>query len=425
MPRARYKFSADAPLDVIKQHSIAKHEVLRSYLLSYFLTLVARNQEVMRLTLVDGFAGGGIYQHESTRDIVYGSPLIFLEAVQEAEMRINEGREKKVHLDAHFYFVERERPAFELLKATLQRRGYDVSDRSHIKLCQGTFDSHASSIIEAAVQRSPVSGRAIFFLDQYGYKEVPAPLIRSIFQRLPTAEVLLTFNVDSFVTYANDQHMDLLCQQLQIPDIFRGRTLKDFKANGRDFRLFIQSVLYQSLTQACGAKYYTPFFIRTTGHGDYWLLHLSQHPRARDVMTRVHWQKNNFIHYGGEGINMFQGLGYAADFDEQFTKQPRLGFCFDESAAAASVRRLTEQLPALIHAIPDGVVFKDLFSATCNSSPADSEKYKQALALLTKHKEIQIVADKGGGFRHSPSTIRDSDRIIVPRQRTLIFPPPR
>lgn len=89
---------------------------------------------------------------------------------------------------------------------------------------------------------------------------------------------------------------------------------------------------------------------------------------------------------------MFEGLGYAAEYDEHFTKQPRLAFCFDES------------------------------SATCNSSPADSEKYKQALAALAQHKEIQIVSNKGG-FRYSASTIKDSDRIIVPRQFTLILSP--
>jgi hypothetical protein len=102
--------------------------------------------------------------------------------------------------------------------------------------------------------------------------------------------------------------------------------------------MYIQSCLYQGLVEKCGAGYFTVFFIRTEGHGDYWLVHLSQHPRARDVMTRVHWAKNNnFIRYGGAGIEMFRALGYSANRDESFTKQSRLGFCFDDSAASASV----------------------------------------------------------------------------------------
>lgn len=163
------------------------------------------------------------------------------------------------------------------------------------------------------------------------------------------------------------------------------------------------------------------YFIRTTGHGDYWLVHLSQHPRARDVMTRVHWMKNNnFIHYGGAGIHMFRALGYSADRDESFTRQSSLGFCFDESAVAASVSTLMEQLPRLIHARPEGLSFGELFAATCNTSPADSAKYKAALAALAQHKEIQIVSTKGGR-RHSASTIVDGDRLVTSAQRSFGF----
>lgn len=46
----------------IEQHSIAKHEVLRAYLARYFETLASQPQiDNFRLTLVDGFAGGGLY----------------------------------------------------------------------------------------------------------------------------------------------------------------------------------------------------------------------------------------------------------------------------------------------------------------------------------------------------------------------------
>jgi three-Cys-motif partner protein len=420
MTRAPYKFAPGGPLAKIKQHSVVKLEVLRSYLLDFFLTLVAQRQEVMRVTLVDGFAGGGIYQHDASGETVLGSPLVFLQAVEEAEARINQSREKKVHLDAQYYFVEKEALAAQLLTATLRERGYDARFGQDIHLRTGVFDAYANEILTAAERHSPRVGRAIFFLDQYGYNQVPAPLIRSIFQHLPKAEVLLTFFVDAFSTFANDTFAARLSNQLGIPDILRGQSLDQIKANGKNFRLLIQSTLYQSLTESCGARFYTPFFIRTTGHGEYWLLHLSQHPRARDVMTRVHWGKNNFIHYGGAGIDMFQGLGYETKRDEDFTRQSNLGFCFDDSAAAASVQRLAEQLPAHIYAYPDGVRFGELFAITCNSSPADSEKYKQALATLSQHKEIQIVSDKGG-YRHSASTIKDSDLLILPRQTTLLL----
>src|SRR5690606_25595350 len=127
---------------------------------------------------------------------------------------------------------------------------------------------------------------SLFLLDQYGYTDVPFPLIRTILSQLPRSEIILTFAVDSLINYASDNSIatkDSL-NRLGIPDVLRGRSIEDIKKNESDFRLYIQSCLYRDLVEACGAPYYTLFFIRTSGHGDYWLVHLSQHHKARDVM---------------------------------------------------------------------------------------------------------------------------------------------
>ena len=98
--------------DVIQQHSIAKHRILESYLAAYFQTLVSSpNQDVLKLTLVDGFAGGGLYTHNDTRELVKGSPLICLNATKEADFLINKDRRKPVKLDVSYFFVEADRHA--------------------------------------------------------------------------------------------------------------------------------------------------------------------------------------------------------------------------------------------------------------------------------------------------------------------------
>ncbi len=423
MTRAPYDFQADGPLATVKQHSIAKHEVLRAYLVEYLQRLVSSpNQEELRVTLVDGFAGGGIYQHETTRQIVLGSPLVMLEAAKEAEFLINQGRTNPLVMNIDYFFVEVDGDAFSLLSKTLHAQGYNGRVGQDIKLINSRFDIAAPSIREFIDKKSPRSGRSIFFLDQYGYKEVPAPLIRSILQGHPTSEVILTFNVDSFINYASDKPVTTgLLQQIGIPDVLRGRTIEDIKSKETDFRLFIQSALYRDLVEACGARYYTLFFIRTEGHGDYWLVHLSQHPRARDVMTQVHWGKNNnFIHYGGAGIDMFQVLGYSADHDESFTGQSSLGFCFDDFAGEASTNTLMEQLPRIVFSHQSGISFGELFATTCNTTPADSGKYKEALARLVAQKEIEIVS-LDGSHRHKATTIGDKDQLIPSRQGNFGF----
>lgn len=317
----------DGP-DLIQQHSVAKHRILEAYLAAYFRTLVSSpNQDVLKLTLVDGFAGGGLYVHNDTREPVKGSPFIFLEATREAEFLINKDRRKPVHLQVDYFFTEADRHAHMHLDKVLREAGYGERIGNGIYIDHARFQDKADAIIEFIKRKSPRNGRSIFALDQYGYKEVPTHLLRKIFAALPSAEVILTFGVDSFMNFASDgdQVKDLL-NGLGIPDIFGGRSVEEIKASDRDWRLFLQSTLYRRLVENSGARHFTPFFIRNRGgHGDYWLIHMSQHHRARDVMTEVHWANNNyFIHYGGAGLDMFQMVGYDPVHDADYLQQSPL-----------------------------------------------------------------------------------------------------
>ena len=407
---------------VIKPHSVAKHEILRSYLVAYIRTLISSpHQEEFRLTLVDGFAGGGIYYHEKDRQNVPGSPLVMLEAVSEAQSLVNRGRPKKVQLLIDYFFIEPDRRAMAVLRRELIDRGYEKDIGITIHLVETTFQSQSAQVTEF-IKKKGRATRSIFLLDQYGYSEVPTTMINSLLRNLPGAEILLTFAVDSFLNFVGDHHSSKkLLKQIGVPGLFRGRSIKEIKQSEAHWRLYIQSCLYKDLVDACGARFYTPFFIRSTqGHGDYWLIHLSQRPRARDVMTRIHWEKNNlFIHYGGAGINMFHMLGYVPERDSACTGQMDL-FCFDDPAKKASVNMLTEQIPQLIYPDPEGMSFGELFATTCNSSPASADIYKEALAGLVQLKELEVVGHDGSQ-RRSASRIHDADQIVPPRQRHFLF----
>src|SRR6266496_4968423 len=76
-------------LPSLENHSQAKLDVLRTYVEDYIQILCTGNpgQDRFRLTLVDGFAGGGIYDGEKL-----GSPFVLLKAVKVAEARLNETR---------------------------------------------------------------------------------------------------------------------------------------------------------------------------------------------------------------------------------------------------------------------------------------------------------------------------------------------
>ena len=411
----------DGP-DLIQQHSVAKHRILQAYLAAYFRTLVSSpNQDVLRLTLVDGFAGGGLYVHNDTRETVKGSPFIFLEATREAEFVINKDRRKPVQLQVDYFFTEADHHAHLHLNKVLREAGYGDRIGNGIYLEHARFQDKADAIIAFIKKKSPKNGRSIFALDQYGYKEVPTQLLRKIFDALPSAEVILTFGVDSFMNFANDgdQMKDLL-DGLGIPDIFGGRSVDEIKSSDRDWRLFLQSTLYRRLVENCGARHFTPFFIRNRGgHGDYWLIHMSQHHRARDVMTEVHWANNNyFIHYGGAGLDMFQMVGYDPVHDASYLQQSPLGFEFDDVARRASIAALNEHIPRRVYADDTGISFGELFATTCNSSPASAQIYRDSIGQLLAEQIIEVVpAD--GGRRRSAAQIKATDQIIASNQRTL------
>lgn len=142
MAISQYRWDEGKPA-TIQQHSIAKHEVLREYLVAYLQTLVVSPaQDVLTVTLVDGFAGGGIYIHEDTRELVLGSPFVFLEAAKEAQALIALGRNKPLHWNLDYFFVEKSRNAHKLLTATLDERGYGDRIGKDIHLIRGAFENN-------------------------------------------------------------------------------------------------------------------------------------------------------------------------------------------------------------------------------------------------------------------------------------------
>lgn len=395
MAKGKHYDWRDGPAE-LDAHSLTKHEVLVGYLIRYFeqRTLKSRGMERFRLTLVDGFCGGGLYRIRGTSDIALGSPLRMLKAVEEAEFALNLDRPKRLELDVQYIFIDKDKHAIAHLEKVLRAEGYGSQLGQKIHLVCEEFGTAAASAMAVVSRHTPRAHRAIFFLDQYGYREVPAPLIRQIFTDLPNSEVVLTFHVSSFATYTNDEFAEHVSKALAIDirSALGGQSIETIKENDADWRRFIQGALYQALVSNCGARFFTPFFIRGQGggHGEYWLVHLSQHHRAQDVMKQVHWKlQNHSVHYGGAGLDMLapQTMGFRQEFDG--------GFQFDDVAEVATTSALVRQLALNIAARPGPVYIGELFSSTCNTSPATAGMYNQVLATLVAEKEIMITSEDG------------------------------
>jgi hypothetical protein len=279
--------------------------------------------------------------------------------------------------------------------------------------CRAVCDDAVSIVLGKSIK-----GRSIFILDQYGYGQVPFTQIRHIFNELPKAEIILTFGVDSLINYLSDSKASArILNRLELPAIFRGRTIDDIKSSELEWRFFMQSQLYRGLAERSGAAHDTPFFIRNTqGHGDYWLVHLSQHATARNEMTEVHWLlHNHFVHFGKPGLDMFQMPGFDHRAGGARSNQSEL-FLFNSGAREQSIAALMDDLARRVHASDEGIMFDTLFASTCNGTPATKEFYKLALEkLAVGQREIEIVG-VDGKRRRSANTIQASDTIRVTGQ---------
>ncbi|MYE86753.1 MAG: three-Cys-motif partner protein TcmP, partial [Gammaproteobacteria bacterium] len=186
----------------IEAHTDAKLRLLGAYLDRYFDVVCALpHMDVLRIALVDAFAGGGLYWREGSPRI--GSPLVMIDAVQRAVARINSGRRKPLRIEARFYFVDADASAMEHLKITLAATDMPQDMRESISLRSSTASDALPAIVRE-ISAWTRSGRSIFFLDQCGYTDVPNRDVRLIYQSLPKSEVVVTYNFGAIYDYMND-----------------------------------------------------------------------------------------------------------------------------------------------------------------------------------------------------------------------------
>ncbi len=424
MPVNHYEWSWGGPLPALLRHSEVKHSLLRDYLIDYFLTLVASpRQDKIQLTVVDGFCGGGRYISEAGIEMP-GSPVVILKAIEAAKTRVmtEQQRRKDIAFDVKLICIDKDRSAIAHLRHVLEQEGYGQRlATGAVELHVGAFSSMAGAVIAEVERRSPRSGRSLFVLDQYGYNQVPLPVLKQIFTALRQAEVVLTFNIDSLLNYLNQTNVARFERNTGMTNAVSAADM-DKHQRSPGWRVRVQASLYQRLTEGSGATYFTPFFVRPDkGHGDFWLLHLSKHWKARDVMTSAHWRHHNhFIHYGAAGFDMFS-TGYAARIDDE--DRPQVAFEFDDAARKASRNAMLDQIPAALAASPDGVRFKDFFVDRVNSTPVTETMFEEAVLALVREREVEVVGDNGS-LRHVRTALQADHVLRLPQQRSLILLPP-
>ena len=406
-----FKWDPDSAPPILQDHSERKLTLIRNYLRRYLEVMGGnRRADRVRLTLVDGFAGGGTFQLDGSE--VSGTPLVMLEEVDRARRVLNDGRAKPLAVEASFVFIEKQKDNHEHLRRTLQERGYTDRLGPHGVLLRGTFEKHFDDVVER-VRKQHRDGRSIFLLDQTGYNKAPFALVRRILTEMPTSEVILTFGVDWLVDYMTTADPFLKAVEPIGFDRAEVERLLGYK-DGAGGRVLIQQVLARMVQEKIGAPFTTPFFVHgAAAHRSLWIVHLSTHPKARDVMLEQHWGLGNgALHQGPGSLYM---LGHHAAFDQLAL----FDFGFDPMAERKLFETLQGEVPEALwtDGAAEGVRFGDWRVGRANRTAATKAQLSEALRTLATDGEIEIFTT-GGRPKRLTARLNDSDVIRTPQQRS-------
>ena len=419
MVQKHYEWKIGETPPKIGEHSRSKHRILDRYLRRYIeICTTTPVQEKLNISIVDGYSGGGKYLFNEQQ--IDGSPLILLNAVAEMQDKLNRERPKGFEIQTDFLFVDQNKNHTDYLRSEIEKSPFaDQLDQS-IQIWNNDFNLVVEDAIKLAKRRSPMRGRSLFILDQYGWSSVAFKSIRSILKDLEKAEIFLTFNVDGLIDYMSTKRLEQNgYKQIDVDPGFI-RELLSSKEESAAWRALIQNSLYKHIKSETSATYYSPFFIRSPdAHRSYWFIHLSRHREARNEIGNIHWQENNIsLHHGRAGL---QSLGFSRGADPS---QLLLGYEFDDHARNSSKHTLMEQIPRIIRNAIDADLapsLEQLFGHECNDTPVTRELFEEALIELRMLGEVHIE-DAYGKDKPRAQTVNWSDRIILSRQRNFFGP---
>nr|WP_298522554.1 three-Cys-motif partner protein TcmP [uncultured Halomonas sp.] len=430
MAKADEKYNWNRPsqaLPTIDPHSKIKHQIIEEYLQTYVQVLMSNpNIPDLKLSIVDGFCGGGQYR-DINGDDHFGSPIIALRAIQEAEALINVDRIQSRRVITQYFFTDIKQANINCLRAVLDMQGYKHRLEQDIFLRCSDF-TNALPSITTQIKGFNRKGRALFLLDQYAYADVPFPRIREIFHSFTNAEVLLTFNVDSLTDYLADrQENRKALENIGLDKHIPWALLRNIKANNRsDWRYVIQRSLSEGILTESSAKFMTIFFITPYGASPrtYWFIHLANSYRANDVMKAIHWKHgNHFSHQLSPSLF----FGYDANRDIDVTAQGDLALGEEHHFDGVTENRIYDELSELLprelyEQKPQ--TFGSLMGKLTNFTMADEQLIKHSLGASIGNRDLVVIDKNGKTKRRKGSSIRLTDTVMASPQRTLFFIPP-
>jgi len=423
MTDEKYFWQIGSPPPLLDRHSQTKHLIVEEYVKQYILTLMAQaNIPELRLSIIDGFCGGGCYRTEGEM-LADGSPVLVMRAVREARMQLNLGRRNPRHVNVNYYFVDilpdTTNHLQHWLKAKCEENKIDSEDYQKTKIITNEFLKSLPSIVQN-IKEQKRGERALFILDQYSYKDVPLTDVSNILTSVKGAEVVMTFNVDNLTTYLSDHSSNRKAlMNIGLDKYIPWEDLKSLKAtHRREWRRILQKYLANGIKHETGAKFMTLFFVKPFGENTwgYWLIHLSNTYRAHAVMKSLHWaHATEFGHELEPGVIV---LGYDAKNDSNYTGQQTFEFS-GAGSKEACIEGVSEHFGQIVFQQDKPIQLAELFQSCVTNSTAAEYHLMEAVRQLHSSKDV-IIQSKDGVKKRTNKVYKLSD-IIEPSKQTSIF----
>ena len=253
----------------LKEVSKAKLKILEKYFPAWAKILGSRHQT---LVYVDCFAGAGRYAGGEE-----GSPLVILKKAREL-----------VQTASQFFaifaiFVEKDKNAAEILRQQIPHNLPRVVEYR-------IFNEDAHNFIPSLLQALPDDAPAFFFIDPYGHP-LTIPVMNEILGR-PRTEILLNLMWYAINMHLNNPNVKNAINRMFGHSNWASQSFMRYSGAERE-ALFLDYFLSE-----LKAEYKLPFKIRFSPEDNirggpnrtkYYLIHLSNHPKAVLLMKEVMW----------------------------------------------------------------------------------------------------------------------------------------
>jgi three-Cys-motif partner protein len=403
--KAKIYWSADGSSQIpnIEPHTKIKHLLVSGYLEDWVETIVGRCKfATEKITIVDGFCGGGIYRDENGNPW-QGSPLRIIQAVESSWEKVQHEKPYQ-KLDIAYRFVDARIEHTTCLENQIRAAGFgSLIDSGRCEIITQDFEDFLQPCLDWLRERK---GHSFFFLDPFGLVDFPA--MSAAILRLGKAEVLLNHmqhdgiirpvgwhrkhgNVTNFLSKYNlSNHYQWLEELQDLPLLTQQSLLNDSA-----LRMFRELSKPRFTWTFAFMKDITVY---------YYLIHLSNNSTAVSVMRRVLWKYNNLqyqFHYGTFGL----GYRTVEDLEQNLSLLD-----IHETNVQKCQEKLRESIDKLLHNHDDQIPFKQILERTIEQNPATREDYMHVIHQMSKEKDIEIKRDN---TQHDKSRLVNRDLIRV------------